>query len=1844
MRNFLVAAASLIVLMMPALAAAQETAAAREAAPVPERRAIVTRDMDFPGGDLRVIRDTTFAACQKACLADARCVAFTFNSGANACFPKHQIAARKPHEGALSAEVRATAAAVLRRAEARADALQFLGAATLKAAREAAQSLGRRHPFGQYAPARLLRAAEQRRAADDLRGALRWTGAALAQTDSSALWTEYARLALDMDTDDRAQARRMKDRAVAAATNATLRAASPAEEAAALMALARALEARGRGRDTIPALRLAQAAQPGRQDIAAALDKAIGKHGFRITGHDVEADSAAPRLCARFSEPLVPAGVDYGPYLRLPDATMAQTVEGRRLCIEGAEHGKRYSVSFRRGLPAASGEELARAVSLDFYVRDRTPSAVFPGRAYVLPRAADAALPVRTVNLDRVDLTLRHVADRNLLRSVQEGYFGRPLEQWRLRDFSGEVAETVWTGEADVGNRLNADMTTRLPMGDVIADLPPGLYALTAEIPGRADRDQPGATQWFVLSDLGVSTLMGSDGLHVMVRGLGDAAPRADAEVRLLSRANRVLQSARTDARGHARFDPGLTRGTGGAAPAMVTVRQGDDLTFLSLTDPAFDLSDRGVAGREPAGPVDVFLATDRGAYRAGETIHATALARDARAAAVPGLPLTAILLRPDGVEYARKTSAKGVDGGHVFDVALGADVPRGGWRLEIRADVAAPALASAPVLVEDFLPQRIDVDLSLPEGPLRPGGTAPLGVAARYLFGAPGADLPVEGTVTLRPSDRLDGYPGYRFGRHDDAPAPVAAALPSATTDADGKARLAVPVPDMPAGGGRPFTADLVVRVSEGSGRPVERDIARPVRPRAPMIGIRPLFDGPLGQGAEAAFDLRTVGPEGAPPAEMPVRWTLNRVETRYQWYRQYGNWNWEPVTRRVRVAAGEAMLDAAAQEIAVAVDRGRYELVVETRAGESPYTASSVGFDAGWYAPADAASTPDMLELSLDKPAYRSGDVARLRMVPRHAGTALVTVMSDRVIAMRSVEVEATATTIELPVTDEWGAGAYVSATVIRPLAGDADDADDADDAGGAVARAPVRALGLAHAGVAPGTRRLDVTLEAPETIRPRGPLKARLRVDGLPEGTRAHVTVAAVDLGILNLTGFDGPDPVAHYFGQRRLGVEIRDLYGRLIDSGNGALGRVRSGGGAAGNGRTGAPPPTETPVAQFTGPVTVGPDGRAELRFDMPDFNGTVRLMAVAWTADAVGQARADVTVRDPVVMTASLPRFMAPGDSSRLLLELAHVDGPAGRMVLDATADAGLEIADGDVPAAVTVAEGRRARVEIPITARSPGDHGLRVTLTTPAGRQLTKRLALGVRVNDPSVARRQRLQLAAGESFDLTRDVFAGLRAGTGTAILSAGPLARLDAPGLIATLDRYPYGCTEQLASAAMPLLYLRGVAQAMGIDAAGDLDERVEGAIRRILTRQSGGGSFGVWRAGSGDLWLDAYVTDFLSRARAEGHAVPGAAFEAAMDNLRNRVNYAPDFDAGGEGIAYALMVLAREGAAVMGDLRYYADRKADDFATPLAQAQLGAALAAYGDPVRADAMFARAARRIARASTGGKTPGAPRWRADYGTPLRDAAGVLALAAAAGSDRADDSALVTRVAAGAAQGPLSTQEAAWSLLAAHALVDRPEVAGLTLDGVAAGGPLVRLVDDGPGFAPVRVGNGRDRPAEVTLTTLGVPQGQVSAGGRGMAIERRYFTRDGHEVSPATVAAGTRLVVVLKVTPFERIGARLMVTDPLPAGFEIDNPNLLRAGDIGALDWLETAPAEHAEFRADRFLAAVDWRADAPLRLAYTVRAVSPGRFHHPAASVEDMYRPRFRANTAAGRVIVTP
>ncbi len=1791
---------------------------------VPDRRVLLWRDTDFFGRDIQTLLDTSLGTCESMCVNDSSCQAYTFNSNKNSCFLKNGVGEKSEFLGAWSAEVIAANPSYLVYASSRQKDLDFLATSDFDAALNQATGLAHQYVVGGWDLANLRDAAREAETEANLPNAMRFSGGAVVLSDTASDWLEYARLSLALayQTSKTSEKRTYRDQGISAAINGYLRADNPAQQANLLVLLAEGLEARGRGRLSIPAYRMAQKLAP-RDEIAEALDGVIGKYGFRVIDHRVDSDSAEPRICAVFSEPLLEAGIDYAPYVQSGTSGLAVEASGRQLCVSGLSHGQRYRLTLRAGLPSDAGEKLSKPVTLNAYVRDRTPAVWFPGRAYVLPSQGAPSLPLVGVNAPEVELTLYRMSDRNLVEAFRQRYLANPMLSWEIDDLSERMAVKVWSGTGDLQVELNREITTLMPMDAALRDRAPGIYMLQASVPGVDQDTTPPASQWFVVSDIGLASMLGEDGLHVFTRSLASAAPLAGVEVELVSRGNDILATMTTDAQGYAHVPAGLTAGQGAAAPALVVVRgAGDDIGFLSLTEPAFDLSDRGVEGRPSAPPIDLFATTDRGAYRAGEVIHATVLVRDATVDAITGLPVTAVLMRPDGVEYSRVLSDGVAVGGYVFDLPLGANVPRGTWRLDLFADPDAPALASRTLLVEDFLPERIDFELVLPDGAIALNDSPDLRIDARYLFGAPGADLAIEGDVVLRAATTLENFPGYRFGRYDDRPSPSYGALPyEQRTDKDGRAVLPVTFPEFEARG-IPVEARLNVRVSEGSGRPVERSLTRLLSPTGPMIGLRPAFDDDLPEGGMADFSVLALGPE-LTPMPMQVRWRLNRVKTRYQWYAIDGSWTWDPVTTRERVAGGEATLDGTPLDISTRVAWGHYELVVEGL-GAAAGIASSVEFYAGWYGAADTNSTPDMLELSLDAEAYRPGDTAKLRLVPRVAGKVLVTVMSNRLIHMETLDAVAGENTLALPVTDEWGAGAYVTATLIQPM----------QDAKGHL---PTRALGLAYASVDPGAHQLVARFEGSDEVAPRGPLEAVLRVEGAAPGDEVYATIAAVDIGILNLTSFASPDPSAYYFGQRRLGMAMRDIYGRLIDRSGALVGAVRSGGDAMASMRMQAPPPTEQLVSFFSGPLVVDAEGLARSTFTLPEFNGSVRLMAVVWSAKGVGQAEKDVLVRDPMVVTASLPRFMAPGDQARMLLELVHAKGPGGEVSL-AVVGEGIAVDTSSLPGRLTLAEGATARLSVPVSATMPGLGTIRVILTTPDGTQLTKTLRIPVQVNDPEIVQVSRFELAPGETFTLDGAVFDDLIPGTGRATLTAGLLARMNVAGLLDQLDRYPYGCTEQQTSRALPLLYFRDVAKVLNLDAGADIPTRISDAISGVLANQASSGSFGLWQPGGGDLWLDAYVSDFLSRARGEGYAVPDRAFRAAMDNLRAKVNYAADFDEGGEALAYALYVLAREGAAAMGDLRYYADEKADAFSTALATAQLGAALAAYGDPVRADAMFTRTARQLLRPGTfDGQV-----WRDDFGTNLRDSAAVLALAIEASTQVINREALAARVARGATH--LSTQEATWSLLASAAMVRNSVQTGILVNGAAPVGPIVEVLDADTLGTPVELQNSGTNATEITVATFGVPQLATPAGGNGYRITRRYFTLQGEPVDITEVTQGTRLVTVLTVQPFGPSEGRLMINDPLPAGFEIDNPNLLAAGDIKALDWLElNNDATFTEFRQERFLAAVDWTSDKAFRLAYVVRAITPGEFHHPAASVEDMYRPTFRANGEAGTVRIT-
>jgi alpha-2-macroglobulin len=1645
--------------------------------------------------------------------------------------------------------------------------------------------------------------------------------------DRTVTWLRLARDLRQIRPSDYREKTLLLERAAAAAYIAYQRSGNSTEEAESLVVIARTYADRELWRPALDALRVSLELSEVAQ-VRQLYERLREDHGFRLLDYTIDSDAASPRVCFQFSEDLPSKRADFSPFVTVGGQDKpALSVQERQLCVEGLKHGERYAITLRAGIPSQVKETLSKSADFSIYVRDRKPQVRFAGKAYVLPRTGQRGIPVVSVNTAAVALEIYRIGDRNLLETVVGRDFQRNLDRYDLNRLAETRGSQVWKGEMSVEQVLNTDVTTAFPVGQAVGALSPGVYVMVAQVAGGPqDEFDTLATQWFIVSDLGLTAFSGNDGIHAFVHSLDTTQPKSATEVRLLSRGNEVLASKRTDETGHVQFEANLARGEGALAPAMLIASDsGGDYAFLSLKTPGFDLTDRGVSGRVVPAGLDAFVYTERGVYRSGETVQVTTLLRDGQGMAALDVPLTLVVERPDGVEYRRAVVPDQGLGGRALSVALVSSAATGTWRVRAFADPKRPSVGEATFLVEDYVPDRIEFDLTSKAKGVSNTSAAEIAVEGRFLYGAPAAKLELEGEVIVSPANERPGFARYQFGLADEDVETTRQPLEGLpNTDGNGKASFAVTLEKQPETT-RPLEAQVVVRMAEPGGRAVERKLTLPVIAGGPMIGVKPLFSGrSLGEGENATFDVVVVSPDGTSLSRNGLRYELLKVETKYQWYRRDGVWDFEPVKTTKRVADGR--IDVAADRparISVPVQWGRYRLEVSTGDRNGPLT--SVGFDAGWYAEA-SADTPDLLEIALDKPEYVPGESMTVAVTARTAGKVTINVIGDRLVSTVTQDVAAGTARLRVPVGNDWGSGAYVVATLRRPLDSRAE-------------RMPGRAIGVQWFSINRKARTLALDMSLPTLLRPNSALRIPIKVEGLNAGEEARIVVAAVDVGILNLTGYKPPAPDDYYLGQRRLTADIRDLYGQLIDGMQGARGQIKTGGDAAVELQ--GSPPTQKPLALYSGIVTVKADGTAEVAFDISDFAGTARVMAIAWSKDKVGRAAGDVTIRDPVVLTATLPRFLLHGDRGAMHLELDNVAGQAGDYRLEVRSE-GVNVVGGVAPQTLKLNARERNSTTMPLSAPAAGDAAVIVRVSGPGAFVLERSYTLPVRPATQVLARRTVKPLAKGESLTLSNDLFADLVPGSASVALSVGLSNALDAAALLAALDRYPFGCSEQITSRALPLLYVNDLASSAHLALDTAVEQRIRESIDRLLARQGSNGSFGLWSAGGDDVWLDSYVTDFLTRARERGFAVPAIGFKLALDRLRNFVSNAEDpAKDGGRNLAYALYVLARNGAAPVGDLRYFADTKLDAIATPIAKAQIAAALGMLGDRARAERVYAAALASIA------PRPALDYGRSDYGSVLRDAAALVTLASEGGAPRPTITGAVERVEAARNLTPYtSTQENAWMVLAARALAKDAQAVTLDVGGEKTQGALNRNLRASDLRQPLTLTNAGDSVVQAVVTVSGAPVVPEPAAERGFKIERKYYTLAGKLADPTKAKQNDRFAVVLKITEPQPQFARIIVADYLPAGFEIDNPRLVSSGDTGTLAWIEDAQEPvNSEFRDDRFSAAFERKSgDASVfTVAYVVRAVSPGRYVHPQAYVEDMYRPDRFGRTGTGTIEVT-
>ncbi|MFN4225403.1 MAG: alpha-2-macroglobulin family protein [Hyphomonas sp.] len=1582
---------------------------------------------------------------------------------------------------------------------------------------------------------------------------------------------------------------------------------------------------------------------------------------FSYFRYRIDTSTEQPLACFVFSAPLDPK-TDYSPYVEFrPAFRAALTVQGRELCVGGLSFGTTRTAIILAGLPAADGRTLKRAETVPIDFADRPPFVGFKGTGVILPRENADGLPIETVNVDQVRVTVSRINDRALaFKNINAGTSTAQGEwSWLWGPDSPEdVSEQLFSGTMNIANTPNAPVITVFPLQDVVGPMKPGAYYVRVEDAARlADNEGPPASsgRWILLTDLALTAYRGEHGLDITLRSLKDGKITRNATIQLIAMNNAVLAEGKPNDQGRVTFDAPLMNGAGNMAPRLVlATAPNGELAALDLSRAPVDLSAQEIGGRRTPGAVDAYVYTDRGIYRPGESVEFTALLRDRAGRQVEGRNGHLVIYRPNGL-VASKVRFTNPPSGAVlnrFDLPRGAS--RGEWRASLEIDGLPSEAGSVRFAVEDFVPQRIAVDVTADDKtPLKAGGTRIVAIDSRFLYGAPGAGLTVRTEARMEADPKpFAAFEGFRYGRHDQTFEEQILEFDDTTTDGAGKASVRLSPGTSGSNAGLPLRLNTVISVLEPGGRAVSESVRIPYRPEALYVGLKPAFDSTVEEGKEARFEVVAVNADGQAVAQR-LNWKVLAIDYHYDWYREGEQWNWRRSRTVTKVNEGVLNTPAGGSgEIRVpGLDWGSHEIVIEGQ-GAMASAGASMSFYVGWggWTSEDGTEAPDRVRVAAASASPKPGQNAEITIVPPYDGQAQVVVATDRILSVQNLAVSAKGSKVTLPVTADWGEGAYVMITVYSGR----DPALQAK---------PRRAVGIVHVPVDMAARTFKVTLEAPDLARPRTQQSVDVRIEGGPREP-VFLTLAAVDEGILQLTKFRSPDPVAWYFGRKALGVELYDDYGRLLDPNMGMPAEVRVGGDQlGGEGLTVVPTKS---VVLFSGLVEVGRNGRAKIPLDLPEFNGELRLMAVAWSKTGLGSADRKMKVRDRAPADLVMPRFLAPGDEAVITASIDNVELTGGQFTAKVTG--GQQVSVAEAALTRTLNKGQRADLPVRISAVAEGISPLRLDVTGPDRYSVSRSYEIQTRSPYLPETRATTQLMRPGGTLTVGRDLLAGYIPGSVDVAVGFSPVP-IDPATLYASLDRYPYGCTEQITSRALPLLYSEQLV-AMGARGARDnARDRVQTAVNTVLNRQGADGAFGLWREGDGyaSPWLGAYAADFVYRAKQAGYSVPDEALTRAWGALRSVATgdawrvygydtnvyegpYATDTQQQMmyRSSAYALYVLAKAGQADISRLRYLHDRELGSIASPLARAHIGAGLAYLGDRARAASAF-----RSAESALGYRNDGDY-----YQTPLRDLAGVLALAAEADLPEVVDR-LATRISKDVPDAAsLTTQEKSYMLQAVNALTRGETAVQVAVTGLGNGQDNKRqyMLSEAQVSGGVAFRLNAKAPVFRTVLVTGAPSSPPPAVSSKLTASKQVYTLSGQPVRLDQVRQGDKFVIALTITPQERRLNPVIVADLLPAGFEIET--VLRPADArtveydwrtgedrireGAFGFLgEINRAQSSQAQDDRYVAAIDVYGD-PVTLAYVVRAVTPGTFAMPGVVAEDMYRPEVFGRSAPGRITI--
>lgn len=1511
------------------------------------------------------------------------------------------------------------------------------------------------------------------------------------------------------------------------------------------------------------------------------------------------------------------------------------------LVLRGAfSAGASYDITINRQLQGVLGGTLTQDYYTTINFGEQQPGIAFVHqKGMYLTSKGNRKIGIQVVNIPKIRVSVYKIYENNILAFMNNNRYDEWYDEsqgrnWVYNDYDLERFGNPVLQQEYSTRDLPQVNGMRLFSMNFDDELPfRGIYVVTA---GSTENQWIKATKLISVSDIGLIARSGTDEMMVFANSVKEATPMSKVTVQVISSNNQVLFNGTTNGDGAIKFT-GLQARYKAFRPALITARSGKDFNYMLLSDARVETSRFETGGyRENDPGYMAFIYGEREMYRPGEKVNTNIVVRNRKWQPLKDLPVKVRLLLPNGreLQVLRKTlNAQGA-AEQSFDLPSAAATGTYSVELLTANDVL---LAAKPLSVEEFMPDRIAVKAELNKTAAQTGDTVVLNATARNLFGTPAAERNYEVQFSLDKTNFTPkGYDGWSFAIKGIDQVNMPTSFRQGKTGTDGSFREALWLDPLLKETGK-LAGRAFVTVFDETGRPVNRVAAFEVTTQQTFFGTRV---SEYYAGVGQSMQLGLIALNGAEKSvSTTARMRIIKVNYHSVLSRSYGD-RMHFVSQREERLLQEQTVTIAGKETYVGFtprESGEYLLRVglpgSDRYVEQQFYAYGWGFTGS---SSFAVNTDGIIDITADKESYQPGEKARLLFKTPFNGRLLVTVEQNAVLSYYQLQTDKKAAALVLPVTKEHLPNVYITATLFRK----------ADD--GAIP------LTVAH-GVKPLTvnipeNKIPVRIVAAE--KSRANTRQTITVKTTPSSD-VEVTIAVVDEGILQLKNTATPDPYAYFYQKRALQVEGYDLYPYLLPE----LTARRSSTGGDGYALAQRVNPITNKrvrlVSAWSGILRTNGAGTATYSVDIPSFSGDLRVMAVAYKGGSFGSADAHIKVADPVVISAALPRFTSPGDTVIVPVTFTNTTAAPIRATATFTTTGAIgAIAGGE--GLLQLGPGKEQRLLCKVTAPAGTGTGA-FTVQVKNGQEtysdkteISVRPPAGLQVRDGSG------MLKGGSTG--TIDLRTGFMANTAKTelLLSKSPLVQF-ADQLSYLLD-YPHGCAEQVTSCAFPQLYYADLAKMITNKPGYNINPtaNVQAAIGKILSLQHYNGGIVTWQGNaSTHHWTSAYAADFLSEAAKAGYDVNEGSMSKLLDYLSREVKGKRTedvhyYDRNGTAISrkmpakdicYSLYVLAMNNRADRATMNYYRSRFAE---LPIdSKYLLAATFLATGDRATYQALLPGAfTGEESINSTGGS----------FYSYIRDLAITLNLLLTVDPDHPQTGLLAQQLSKQLSkQGWLSTQERAFSFLALGKFSRKTAQSTVT----------ARLeTDGGKAFAF----KGQDlllrkdlHNSRVKVQTTGsgnlyyfwnsrglTADGSYEASDKNLRVRKTFYSRTGQEITGRQFRQNDLIVVKITLENTSRTFVEnVVITDLLPAGFEIENPRISTLPD---LDWIkDNTEPEYMDIRDDRINLYVS--AGTQTRpYYYVVRAVSPGSYTMGPVSADAMYSGDYHSIHGAGRIQIKP